>query len=63
MSLISHHEPERPAIYDARKRQFDRLWLSGEIGESTYLRSLFILGYLPDEANSELALLRMGKAS
>lgn len=64
MTLLSHHEPERPALYDARKRRLDRLWLNGEIGNATYLRSLFVLDgitYTPDVANSELAMLRMEK--
>lgn len=66
MTLLSHHDSERPALYDARKRQLDRLWLNGEIGDKTYLRSLFVLDgitYTPDVANSELAMLRMEKTN
>lgn len=61
MSTVSHHEPERPAIYDARQRRFAHLWFAGQIGDVTYLRSRMIDGALPDVANSELALLRMEK--
>ena len=58
---LSHHDPERPAIYDARIREFGRLWKSGAIGDATFLRSLFIMGKLPDEANTELNLLKLEK--
>lgn len=54
-------ESERTAILDARSRRFDALYLRGVIGESTYLRSLFIDGMLPDEARSRLACLKMEK--
>jgi hypothetical protein len=37
----------------------DQCWRKGEIGDATYLRSLFIAGYLPDEANTELNLLKL----
>lgn len=62
MSTVSHHDPEAPAIYDAKKREFDRLWLAGQIGDATYLRSLFIGGkFTPADANTELSLLKMQK--
>ena len=31
------------------------------MGDATYLRSLFLLGYKPDEVNTELNLLKMEK--
>ena len=52
-------DPERPAIKASTKLRMDQHWLRGEILDNTYLRSLFILGYLPDEANTELRLLKM----
>lgn len=62
MSTIANAEPERTQILSFRKYRFDQLWLEGKILDNTYLRSLFIDGYLPDEANTELRLLRMKKA-
>lgn len=52
-------DQEARAILHERKRQRDDEWLRGQVGEATYLRGLMILGYLPDEARTELALLRM----
>lgn len=59
--MISHHDPEREALKELNLRRFDRLWRDGQILDSTYLRSLFIAGLLPDEARSRLSLLRMAK--
>lgn len=56
---LSHHDPERPAQLDMAKLRFDQLWRKGQIGDATYLRSLFIIGKLPDEANTELNLLKL----
>lgn len=53
------HDAEARAILDQRKMQRDNEWLRGLIGEPTYLLSLEILGYLPDEAKTELNLLKM----
>lgn len=52
-------DPERPAHLDMQKLRMDQEWRRGTIGNSTYLRSLFLIGYLPDEANAELNLLKM----
>jgi hypothetical protein len=52
-------DPERPAWIDMQKLRMDQCWRKGEIGDATYLRSLFIYGYLPDEAIAELNLLKM----
>lgn len=58
--MIPHFaDPERPQLLDMQKLRMDQCWRKGEIGSSTYLRSLFIMGYLPDEANTELSLLKM----
>ena len=52
-------DPERPAGIDMQKLHMDQHWRKREIGDATYLRSLFIMGYLPDEARTELSLLKM----
>jgi hypothetical protein len=58
--MIPHpSDPERPAHLDMQKLRMDQAWRRREILDNTYLRSLFILGYLPDEANTELRLLKM----
>lgn len=54
-------DPERPRLNDMNKLRMDQLWRQGQILDNTYLRSLFIMGYLPDEARTELALLKMEK--
>jgi len=57
--MIPHTDPERPALLDMQKLRFDQLWRKRQILDSTYLRSLFIIGYLPDEAATELNLLKL----
>ena len=52
---------EREALKELSLRRLDRLWLDRQILDNTYLRSLFIAGLLPDEANSRLNMLRMEK--
>lgn len=59
--LPSQHDPERPALLNMQKLRMDQCWRKGEIGSATYLRSLFIMGYSPKDANTELNLLRMEK--
>ena len=54
-----HHDPERPTMLDMQKLRLDQHWRKREIGDQTYLRSLFIMGYVPADANIELNLLRM----
>ena len=54
-------DPERKSLNDINKLRFDQLWRKGQILDNTYLRSLFIIGYLPDEARTELNLLKMEK--
>ncbi len=54
-------DPERSRNRDLVKLQLDSYWRCGRILDNTYLRSLFIMGYLPDEANTELNLLKMEK--
>jgi hypothetical protein len=55
----SFHDIEARSILNQRKTQRDNEWLLRQIGEPTYLLSLEILGYLPDEARTELNLLKM----
>ena len=52
-------DAERPALFDMQKLRLDQCWRRGEIGDATYLRSLFIMGYPPREAGTELNLLKM----
>lgn len=60
--MIPHRDdPERSQAIDMQKLRLDQHWRKGEILDNTYLRSLFIMGYLPDVANSELNLLKMEK--
>ncbi len=54
-------DPERVHNLDLSKLRMDQHWRRGEILDNTYLRSLCNMGYLPDEANTELNLLKMEK--
>ncbi len=56
---LSYHDSEVPSRLDMQKLRMDQCWRKREIGDLTYLRSLFIIGYLPDEANTELNLLKL----
>lgn len=57
--IPSRQDPERPALLDMQKLWLDQCWRKKEIGDMTYLRSLFIMDYSPADANIELNLLRM----
>lgn len=60
--MIPRSDPERLALLDMQKLRLDQHWRKREIGDATYLRSLFILDgrrYTPDVAASELSLLKM----
>lgn len=57
--LIPHQEPEKPQMLDMAKLRMDQCWRHKEITDSTYLRSLFIHGYSPAEAVTELNLLKL----
>lgn len=57
--MIDRLDPERSRVLDLNKLRMDQCWRRKEIGDATYLRSLFIMGFLPDEANTELNLLKM----
>ena len=59
MSTIPHHEPEKPQMLDMAKLRMDQCWRKGDVKDITYLRSLFIMGYTPAEANVELNLLKL----
>lgn len=59
MPTISRHDPERPALLDMQKLRLDQCWRKREIGNSTYLRSLYFIGYSAADANTELNLLRL----
>lgn len=59
--IPSRQDPECPALLDMQKLRLDQCWRKKEIGNLTYLRSLFIMGYSPTNANVELNMLRMEK--
>lgn len=59
--IPSRQDPERPALLDMQKLRLDQCWRKKEIGDTTYLRSLFIMGYVPADANVELTLLKLEK--
>lgn len=57
--MIDRHHQDRATNVAERKAGLD-YWLSQRmIGEATYLRSLFILGYSEDEARAELFKLSL----
>lgn len=55
------HDAEARHLLDIRKQQRDAEWLRGVIGDRTYLVSLQILGYAPNDAKTELGLLELEK--
>lgn len=57
-----YSDPEARHLLDIRKQQRDAEWLRDVIGDRTYLVSLQILGYAPNDAKTELAILRQWKA-
>lgn len=57
--MIPFSEPERPAMLDWEKLQLDQHWRKGAIGNVTYLRTLFLIGYAPRDAQTELGLLKL----
>lgn len=59
--MIDHADPEKPKLLDMKKLRMDQHWRKQEIGDSTYLRSLFIMGYTPKDAATELNLLKLEK--
>lgn len=59
--MISFQDPERPQAIEDKKIWLATMWMQGKIGDSTYLRSLFIAGDLPDIANSRLNMLMLQK--
>lgn len=59
--MIPYQEPERPAMLDMKKLRMDHAWVKNQIGDVTYLRSLFFLGYSSNDAIVELNLLKLEK--
>ena len=59
--MIPHSDPEKPAQLDMQKLRMDQCWRKGEIGNSTYLRSLFNMGWSSTDAVTELNLLKLEK--
>ena len=54
-----HSDPERKELLDFQKLRMDQAFRKGLIGEPTYLRSLFNMGWSPRDAQTELNLLKM----
>lgn len=59
--MIPFSEPERAKMLDMRKLRMDQCWRKGQIGDLTYLRSLFFYGYSSNDATVELNLLKLEK--
>ena len=59
--MIDHADPEKPKLLDMQKLRMDQCWRKGQIGDQTYLRSLFIMGELPNDAITRLNLLKLEK--
>ena len=59
--MIPFSESEKSKMLDMQKLRLDQVWRKGRIGDMTYLRSLFIMGYSSTDANSELNLLKLEK--
>lgn len=52
--MLDRRDPEFPALRANEHWRLDREYLSGTIGEATYLRSLFLIGIRDDEARQAL---------
>jgi hypothetical protein len=52
--MIDRRDPEFPALHQDATWRLDKEFLAGTIGESTYLRSLLLLGVKPDDAAQAL---------
>jgi hypothetical protein len=57
--MRDYTDPETPKLLDMQKLRMDQLWRQRKVGDQTYLRSLFIIGYLPKDATTELNLLKL----
>lgn len=60
--MIDRRDPEFPALRADAHWRLDREYLSGTIGEATYLRSLFLIGVRDDEARQALRECNAAKA-
>ena len=60
--MICYTDPERQRLISDRALRFDILWRTGQILDSTYLRSLLIDGMPVEEARARLGLLKMEKS-
>jgi hypothetical protein len=59
--MIDHADPERSKLLDMKKLRLDQCWRQKWIGDQTYLRSLFFMGYSSTDATTELNLLKLEK--
>ena len=57
--MRDYTDPETPRLLDMQKLRMDQLWRQKKVGDLTYLRSLFFIGYLPKDATTELNLLKL----
>jgi hypothetical protein len=55
---IDPRDPEAPQQRRDKHIWLDAEFLRGTIGEATYCRSLFFMGFSPNEASAELARLK-----
>jgi hypothetical protein len=60
--MIPFTDSERSQTLDMQKLRIDQAWRKGLIGDATYLRSISFYGYAPNDANTELNLLKLEKA-
>jgi hypothetical protein len=59
--MIPFSEPERHQLLDFHKLRMDQAWRKGLISNTTYVRSLFNMGYFPNDAITELNHLKLEK--
>jgi hypothetical protein len=52
-------DSERREHLDFAKLRMDQMWRQGQIGNATYLRSLFNMGWSSSDATTELNLLKL----
>jgi hypothetical protein len=61
MSTLPYQDPETRHFLNIRKMQRDAEWCRKQVTDATYLRSLMIMGYSDNDAQTELNLLKLLK--
>lgn len=56
--MISHSDPERPALRLHEQHRMEQAWRRGAIGDTTYVRALVFAGEAPADAASRLRMLK-----